>query len=370
MAVSADAARPPAASPVSVPVAASATTTEPASMSSGGATSEANSIMAEAERIFARGERASVAAQAAAQETTQQQKTQQQTTQQQTMQATEASPVECRCGRRELLVSFLGTGCAVPSKYRAPASIHLHCFERGGVLIDAGEGCLGQLVRLFGASRSEEMIISLKLVWISHMHADHHLGVLRLLSARNALRAQHRSAQVAPPLLVVAPAALGRWLAAYNALLAAESRLVYRFVSCQHFNAPRSVERHWLLHGSGLSLKSLRSVPVVHCSDAWGLVIDRQVLIPIFTPMSHPLSKKTPGRSSRFSPAAAVAGGLFTLETRGRAKRSSRQDVTQPCSSTRPPSEMTAPVTRRGNVTAREPRHSALRRRCVPIVPC
>merc|ERR1712070_706243 len=33
-------------------------------------------------------------------------------------------------------------------------------------------------------------------------------------------------------------------------------------------------ERHWLLHGSGLSLKSLRSVPVVHCSDAWGLVID------------------------------------------------------------------------------------------------
>lgn len=67
MAVSADAARPPAASPVSVPVAASATTTEPASMSTGGATSEANSIMAEAERIFARGERASVAAQAAAQ---------------------------------------------------------------------------------------------------------------------------------------------------------------------------------------------------------------------------------------------------------------------------------------------------------------
>lgn len=55
-----------------------------------------------------------------------------------------------RGDRRKLLACFLGTGCAVPSKHRAPAAIYLHAFDSGGVLLDAGEGSVGQLVRLFG----------------------------------------------------------------------------------------------------------------------------------------------------------------------------------------------------------------------------
>jgi hypothetical protein len=65
-----------------------------------------------------------------------------------------ASPPPPACisrgGRRKLLACFLGTGCAVPSKHRAPAAIYLHMFESGGVMLDAGEGSVGQLVRLFG----------------------------------------------------------------------------------------------------------------------------------------------------------------------------------------------------------------------------
>ena len=44
-----------------------------------------------------------------------------------------------------------------------------------GVLLDAGEGCLGALRRRYG-EKTEDMICGLELVWISHMHADHHCG--------------------------------------------------------------------------------------------------------------------------------------------------------------------------------------------------
>jgi ribonuclease Z len=76
---------------------------------------------------------------------------------------------------------MLGTGCAVPSKHRAPAAIYLHAFSRGGVLLDAGEGSLGQLHALFGPEGARGALRGLSAIFISHHHADHHLGLMRLL---------------------------------------------------------------------------------------------------------------------------------------------------------------------------------------------
>eukprot|EP00976_Prorocentrum_cordatum_P002991 58128-Prorocentrum_minimum.AAC.1 len=42
---------------------------------------------------------------------------------------------------------FLGTGSAIPSKYRNVSSIFLDIPGAGGLLMDAGEGCLSQLFR-------------------------------------------------------------------------------------------------------------------------------------------------------------------------------------------------------------------------------
>ncbi len=47
-------------------------------------------------------------------------------------------------------VLFLGTGCAEPSKYRGGAAVHVRLSDGRGLLLDAGEGALGQLVRHFG----------------------------------------------------------------------------------------------------------------------------------------------------------------------------------------------------------------------------
>ena len=212
--------------------------------------------------------------------------------------------------RDRLLVCMLGTGCAVPSKHRAPAAIYLHAFSRGGVLLDAGEGSLGQLHALLGPEGARGALRGLSAIFISHHHADHHLGLMRLLEALHQLHQLDQldappeagtritsdggvagdggEARAAlsllppplpwrPPILIVGPRAVGAYLAAHTALLPPAERPRFHFETCAAFNAPRSVGRAHLLHvgaqHGALGLAAVRCVPVVHCADAWGVVL-------------------------------------------------------------------------------------------------
>lgn len=49
--------------------------------------------------------------------------------------------------RDDLEIVLLGTGSSQPSKYRNVSSIHVNLFSKGGLLLDCGEGTLGQLKR-------------------------------------------------------------------------------------------------------------------------------------------------------------------------------------------------------------------------------
>ena len=77
---------------------------------------------------------------------------------------------------------FLGTGSAEPSQHRGASAIYLGPAGRKqpGFLLDCGEGCCGQLVRVFGQSGAAAVIRNLAGVWVSHRHADHMSGVLQL----------------------------------------------------------------------------------------------------------------------------------------------------------------------------------------------
>lgn len=92
-----------------------------------------------------------------------------------------AAVPECvaRAGREELEVVFLGTGASIPSKYRNVTGLYLHRFGAGGLLLDCGEGTYGQLVRRYGAEGANGVLAGLRLIWISHIHADHHAGLAR-----------------------------------------------------------------------------------------------------------------------------------------------------------------------------------------------
>lgn len=84
----------------------------------------------------------------------------------------------------DITVTTLGTGSALPSKYRNVTCIHLDIPGVGSVLLDAGEGSLGQLRRRFGPDGVRHLYGNLRMIFISHMHADHHLGLQRILEDR------------------------------------------------------------------------------------------------------------------------------------------------------------------------------------------
>lgn len=81
-------------------------------------------------------------------------------------------------GSNSLTVIPLGTGSSAPGKYRNVSSTLLQLSSRN-ILLDCGEGTGGQLLRVFGPLLQEELR-KIKLIFISHLHADHHLGIFTI----------------------------------------------------------------------------------------------------------------------------------------------------------------------------------------------
>jgi ribonuclease Z len=77
----------------------------------------------------------------------------------------------------------LGTGSALPSKYRNVSGTLIRVPGQGSYLLDCGEGTLNQMRRVFPPQELKEVLRSLKVIWISHMHADHHLGTTSVIKA-------------------------------------------------------------------------------------------------------------------------------------------------------------------------------------------
>ncbi|KAL8858107.1 MAG: hypothetical protein Q9178_005284 [Gyalolechia marmorata] len=80
-------------------------------------------------------------------------------------------------------VICLGTGSSAPSKYRNVSATLLRVPGCGSYLFDCGEGTLGQLRRLYNSNQLDGVLRDLKAIWISHMHADHHLGTTSVIKA-------------------------------------------------------------------------------------------------------------------------------------------------------------------------------------------
>lgn len=110
-------------------------------------------------------------------------------------------------------VTLLGTGSALPSKYRNVSAILVRA-PGTSLLLDCGEGSYGQLLRACGGPDAVARVLcGLRTVVISHMHADHHMGTLRVLLER----ARAAAGEELPPLDLVGPLALGDTLRAWEA---------------------------------------------------------------------------------------------------------------------------------------------------------
>ncbi|KAL5156620.1 tRNAse Z TRZ4, mitochondrial [Glycine soja] len=112
--------------------------------------------------------------------------------------------------RDDLEIVLLGTGSSQPSKYRNEPWDNLK------------EG-------KYGVTGADDAVRTLRCIWISHIHADHHTGLARILALRrDLLRGVPHE-----PVLVVGPRQLKRYLDAYQRL----EDLDMLFLDCKHTTA-------------------------------------------------------------------------------------------------------------------------------------
>ncbi|XP_041878018.1 zinc phosphodiesterase ELAC protein 2 isoform X2 [Corvus kubaryi] len=110
-------------------------------------------------------------------------------------------------------IVFLGTGSAIPMKIRNVSSTLVNTSATRSLLLDCGEGTFGQLCRHYG-EQVDQVLCNLVAVFVSHMHTDHHSGLVNILMERR--RAFAALGQDFSPLFLVAPEQIMPWLHEYH----------------------------------------------------------------------------------------------------------------------------------------------------------
>lgn len=82
------------------------------------------------------------------------------------------------------------------------------------MLMDCGEGTYGQIVRFYGPERAAQVLSKLVAVYISHLHADHHIGLIGLLLGRKY--SLEVTGTPHSPVQLLAPQQINYWLKQYH----------------------------------------------------------------------------------------------------------------------------------------------------------
>ncbi|KAK2017664.1 hypothetical protein LZ32DRAFT_654686 [Colletotrichum eremochloae] len=167
---------------------------------------------------------------------------------------------------RDTEIIPLGTGSALPSKYRNVSSTLIRVPQYGTYVLDCGENTLGQLRRAYPAEEVTKILQETRCIFISHMHADHQLGTARFISAW-----ADATAHLDPPprLAIAGTNAMYPFLLEYNRI---ESIVFKRlqFIRQGHM-FPQNDGR--LPADCPSRLASLQLVRVSHCQNAYAGVL-------------------------------------------------------------------------------------------------
>lgn len=168
-------------------------------------------------------------------------------------------------------VVFLGTGSALPSKYRNTSCILLNFShpKNRSVILDCGEDSYGQLYRFYGADRVKEILKNLKLIYISHQHADHHIGLVEILRQRRKVTNE--------PVILLIPPGIQDLIEYHNINFETLSDC-YKIFSTRDIRTGtpsrvKAIKTHLFSELDGL-MKDLCLVGVEHCINACAIVMD------------------------------------------------------------------------------------------------
>jgi ribonuclease Z len=164
-------------------------------------------------------------------------------------------------------VITLGTGSALPSKYRNVSATLLRVPGHGSYLFDCGENTLGQLKRVLGDDLPE-VLHDLKAIWISHLHADHHLGTASVIKAW-AQETMKDDPTKNNKLIVASDDGMINWLKEYSEVeYYGQDRVEHITLNpasgYDHQFSPEETQR--------VGLSSIQACPVEHCHGALAVV--------------------------------------------------------------------------------------------------
>lgn len=146
------------------------------------------------------------------------------------------------------------------------------------MLLDCGEATYLQLHRFYGKKGVKEVLGRLRAIFISHNHADHHFGLVRLIRERERIY-ECTNTPLPPPLILIVPDCIEQFLVEFGAEVAKYEKLYrqYSIIKLQDLlfeeQMTASVATAKRQAMAALSLSELVTVRVPHCRDSHGIVI-------------------------------------------------------------------------------------------------
>jgi len=126
---------------------------------------------------------------------------------------------------------FLGTQSMMPSMYCNVSGIYLRFWQQSniGIILDCGEGTYIQLLHNYGPEKTREYLKCLRIIYITHIHADHHLGLLQLIKERD--RIFEEDGCIGEAVFLVLPFNCGAWVHKFSKMV---EKLNYAVIFSQH----------------------------------------------------------------------------------------------------------------------------------------
>ncbi|KAK6332139.1 hypothetical protein TWF718_002673 [Orbilia javanica] len=175
----------------------------------------------------------------------------------------------------EVELVTLGTGSSMPSKYRNVSATAVTIPGFGNILLDCGESTLNQLRRSYGKENATRFLKDMKILYISHLHADHHLGTIAVLKAWFLQMAD--AGEDASKLYLIAPSKFLNFLEEYTQVENYGLRHI-NFVSCdsllissqQHADNKKREDFQRIEEMlSSLPLEKVETSRAVHCRGSF-----------------------------------------------------------------------------------------------------
>ncbi|KPM06758.1 ribonuclease Z, mitochondrial-like protein [Sarcoptes scabiei] len=166
-------------------------------------------------------------------------------------------------------VLFLGTGSSCPGKQRNTSAIMIRNASNRSIMLDCGESTIIQMNRYFGSKNVADVLANLELIFISHFHADHHFGLIKLIKERSKISTN--------PITIIAPYLIISFLNLFDQQVENLSNY-YRCYPCEDFlyeNADddRKNANDFHLPSSLQLVDDLVTVNVPHCFESYGIVV-------------------------------------------------------------------------------------------------